>query len=71
MLRRAVTTDRKISFVRYFWILLALLCFVAQPARSEFRIYDTQTYDWVSLGVRKFINTNYIDLNKITQITKS
>ena len=49
--------------------LAAILC-TAAPARAEFSQYDTATYDWVNLGTPKFINTNYIDLRKITQISK-
>ena len=43
---------------------LALLSFHALPAQAY--VY----YDLDALGVPKFVNTNYIDLNKITQISK-
>lgn len=49
-----------------FFVLFAL----AGPARAEFSQYDTATYDINALGVPKFLNTNYIDMRKITKITK-
>ncbi len=52
-------------------IRLALLLLVlAAPARAEFSEYDTATYDINALGVPKFLNINYIDMRKITKITK-
>lgn len=49
--------------------LLSVILMIT-PAFAEFSEYDTQTYDIDTLGVPKFINTNYIDLTKITQISK-
>lgn len=58
-----------------FFVILAL-CFSAGlalhfgTARAAFTKYDTETYDIDSLGLPKFVNTNYIELNKITQLSK-
>jgi hypothetical protein len=52
-------------------VLLTLLVLaLAAPARAEFSEYDTATYDINALGVPKFLNINYIDMRKITKITK-
>lgn len=57
------------STVRRF-VLGALFCAMSVRASAEFSIYDTKTYDYQHLGVPKFVNTNYIDLNKVTAISK-
>ena len=46
------------------------LIIATDPADASFTQYDTQTYDLVNLGVPKFVDTVYIDLRKITQISK-
>lgn len=48
----------------------AVLCVLALPASAELTQYDTQTYDYLALGAPKFVKTDYIDLNKVTQISK-
>lgn len=48
----------------------AVLCALAQSASAELTQYDTQTYDYLVLGAPKFVKTDYIDLNKVTQISK-
>ncbi len=53
------------------WVLLsALICVLNVRASAEFSIYDTVKYDYLNLGVPKFVKTNYIDLNKVTAISK-
>lgn len=47
-----------------------MLCALAQAASAELTQYDTQTYDYLALGAPKFVKTDYIDLNKVTQISK-
>src|SRR4051812_45142711 len=49
---------------------LLIVFALAAPAHAEFSEYDTQTYDINLLGVPKFVNTNYIDMRKITRISK-
>jgi len=52
---------------------VALVCgltVLASPAHAAFTEYDTETYDVLTLGVPRFVNTNYIDLLKITHISK-
>ena len=39
-------------------------------ARAAFTKYDNATYDFQTLGVPKFVNVNYIELKKITQLSK-
>lgn len=74
MLGAGVTVDRETAKAkitrRLSSIFAAAFLVLAGPAGAEFSQYDTQTYDITALGVPKFINTNYIDLTKITQISK-
>jgi hypothetical protein len=51
-------------------LLAIVLCALTQTASAEFSIYDTQTYDYLGRGAPKFVKTDYIDLNKVTQISK-
>src|SRR4051812_461600 len=51
-------------------LFCALVCVWATHAHAEFSIYDTVKYDYQHLGVPKFVSTNYIDLNKVTAISK-
>ena len=52
-------------------LLAALAVGLWKPAAdAAFTQYDTATYDWATLGVPKFVDVNYIDLRKITQISK-
>lgn len=48
----------------------AVLCVLAQAASAELTQYDTAVYDYLALGAPKFVKTDYIDLNKVTQISK-
>lgn len=47
-----------------------MLCALTPAASAELTQYDTQTYDYLALGAPKFVKTDYIDLNKVTQISK-
>jgi len=57
-------------------VLLLRVCVVLlfpaalSPTQAAFTQYDTQTYDYTTLGVPKFVNTIYIDLTKISEISK-
>jgi len=52
------------------FLVIALTYLGRTPASASFTIYDTATYDLDSLEVPKFVSRNYIDLGKITQISK-
>jgi hypothetical protein len=51
-------------------LVCALLVGIALSASAEFSQYDTATYDYFALGAPKFVKTDYIDLNKVTEISK-
>lgn len=55
-------------------LLIRLACVLAlfthAPAFAAFTQYDTEVYDLDANGVPKFVDVNYIDLRKITQISK-